>query len=155
MDKREPMAERPGAAGEAAGEVWEQAGEPEQAAEKVDEAAAAVPAEDTHGAEDEAAAREAEWRRRLEAYAAKAAFSEARAAAAALGVPENRLDYAARLANAADIDPEQPGAREAIAAAVQRVLTDVPELRGGAGTGQNRGARRFRRDAFERGFMGD
>jgi hypothetical protein len=116
---------------------------------------AAVPAEAASDAGQEAGAREAEWQRRLEAYAAKAVFSEARAAAAALGVPENRLDYAARLADTAGVDSEAPDARTANAAAVQKVLKDVPELLGGAGTGRTLGARRPRRGAFERGFMGD
>ena len=117
--------------------------------------AEAVPAEESGGEGGEAAGLEAEWKRRALDYAARAVFSEARAAAGALGVPENRLDYAARLADAAGIDLENPDARERIARAVQAVLRDVPELRGCAGTGRAAVARRPRREAFERGFMGD
>jgi len=98
---------------------------------------------------------EAEWRRRAEGYALQVVFSEARAAAATLGVPECRLDHVARLSDLSGIGPEDDGARERIARAVRAVLKELPELRGGVGTGQATTPRRPRRDAFERGFLGD
>jgi hypothetical protein len=98
---------------------------------------------------------EAEWRRRAEGYALRAVFSEARAAAAAMGVPENRLDHVARLSDLSGIGPEEEGARERIAQAVRAVLRELPELHGGVGTGQATTARKPRRDAFERGFLGE
>ena len=98
---------------------------------------------------------EAAWRRRAEACAARAVLSEARAAAAMMGVPENRLDHAARLSDLSGIDPEDEGARERIARAVRVALAELPELIGGVGTGRATSPRRARHDAFERGFLGE
>lgn len=98
---------------------------------------------------------EAEWKRRAEGYAMRAVFSEARAAAAAMGVPENRLDHVARLSDLSGIDPEDGKAQGRIEEAVRAVLREHPELRGGVGTGQATVPRKARRDAFERGFLGE
>ncbi len=126
---------------------------------EAEDAPEGAPDADGAGAPEEmpekAAGREVELARRAEACAARAVLAEARAAAAALGVKEARLDYAAKLAELGDIDPEEEDARSKIASAVREVLRTVPELMGGAGTGQTARARRPRRDAFERGFLGN
>lgn len=79
--------------------------------------------------------------------------AKAQAVCARLGVSEARAAYVLRLANLDGID-DPLTADNAIREAVQAVLSDVPELRGG-GTGVS-GAFRVRRapakDAFERGF---
>ena len=79
--------------------------------------------------------------------------AKAQAVCARLGVSEARAAYVLRLANLDGID-DPLTADNAIREAVQAVLNDVPELRGG-GTGVS-GAFRVRRapakDAFERGF---
>ena len=115
---------------------------------------AAAGAAESEGAAGGAESPEAVWRRRAEGYAVRAVFSEARASAAAMGVPENRLDNAAKLCDLSGIDPEDEGARARIAEAVRAVLRELPELRGGVGTGEAASPRRARRDAFERGFLG-
>ena len=46
-------------------------------------------------------------------------------------------------------------ARERIAAAVREILKELPEVRGGVGTGQVMAMRKPRRDPFERGFLGE
>ena len=115
---------------------------------------AAVEVVQTEGAEGGAEAPEVVWRRRAEGYAVRAMFSEARATAAAMGVPENRLDHAAKLCDLSGIDPEDEGAQARIAEAMRAVLRELPELRGGVGTGEAASPRRARRDAFERGFLG-
>ncbi len=153
-------------AGEAAGEAGESVGKPEGADSLEEESAGE--AEESAGKpggadspEEESAGEagmestEAQWKRRAEVYAARAVFSEARAAAAQLGVPENRLDRVAKLADTSGIDPEQPDAQGRIARAVRAVIRDLPELSGGAGTGTIARARRPRLDAFERGFLGN
>ena len=106
-------------------------------------------------ASEEAGGSEAEWKRRAEGYALRAVFSEARAAAAVMGVPENRLDHVAKLSDLSGIGLEEEGARERIAAAVRAVLKELPEVRRGVGTGQMTNKRKFRRDPFERGFLGE
>jgi hypothetical protein len=98
---------------------------------------------------------EAEWKRQAEGYALRAVFSEARAAAAAMGVPENRLDHVAKLSDLSGVDPEDGEARVRVAKAVRAVLKELPELCGGVGTGQVTAPRRSHRDAFERGFLGE
>jgi hypothetical protein len=119
-----------------------------------EEGGAAGETADSADAAGGAEAPEAVWRRRAEGYAVRAVFSEARAAAAVMGVPENRLDHAAKLCELSGIDPEDEGARARIAEAVRAVLRELPELRGGVGTGAAASPRKARRDAFERGFLG-
>ncbi len=97
---------------------------------------------------------EAAWKRRAEGYALRAVFSEARAAASAMGVPEDRLDQVARISDLSGIDPEDGKACGRIRDAVRAVLREHPALRGGVGTGQASAPRRPQRDAFERGFLG-
>ena len=79
--------------------------------------------------------------------------AKAQAVCARLGVSEARAAYVLRLANLDGVEDPLTG-DDAIRDAVQAVLNDVPELRGG-GTGVS-GAFRVRRapakDAFERGF---
>ena len=106
-------------------------------------------------AAEEAGGSEVKWKRRADGYALQAVFSEARAAAAVMGVPENRLDHVARLADLSGIGPEEEGARERVAAAVRAVLKELPEVRGGVGTGQATAKRKPRRDPFERGVLGE
>ena len=124
------------------------------AEEPTQDDAAAGGRESAEAAED-GGGLEAEWKRRADGYALRAVFSEARAAAAVMGVPENRLDHVARLADLSGIGPEEEGAGERIAAAVRAVLKELPEVRGGVGTGQATNKRKFRRDPFERGFLGE
>ncbi len=98
--------------------------------------------------------REAELSKRVERYAARAVLSEARAAAALMGVPADRLDDVAKLCELSGIDPEEDSARAKIAGAVRGALGRMTGLTGGAGTGSAVATQRPRRDAFERGFLG-
>lgn len=79
--------------------------------------------------------------------------AKARLACARLGVSETRTEYVLRLAALDGVDDPLTG-DDAIREAVQAVLSDLPELRGG-GTGVS-GAFRVphapAKDAFERGF---
>ncbi len=78
----------------------------------------------------------------------------AQAEAAKLSIPENRVPYVLRMADLNGIDPTAEDAAGMVREVLEKVVADVPELRGG-GTGSP-GA--FRRkvetpmDAFERGF---
>ncbi len=92
--------------------------------------------------------------RRAEDCARRAVEGEARAAAALLGVPENRLGRVAKHADLSGIDPADGEARAKIVRAVRAVLAEFPEL-GGAGTGSATPVARIRRDAFARGFLGE
>lgn len=80
-------------------------------------------------------------------------IAKAQAVCARLGVSEARTAYVLRLSALDGVEDPLTG-DDAIRQAVQTVLSDVPELRGG-GTGVS-GAFRIRRapakDAFERGF---
>ena len=98
--------------------------------------------------------REAVLLERAERYAARAVLSEARATAALMGVPENRLDDIAKLCELSGIDPEEAGTRARIVEMVRDALNRVPGLRCGSGTGSTVSPRKPRRDAFERGFLG-
>ena len=111
--------------------------------------------EDIRTETEDAQARMAGLARRLEACAALLVLAEARCAAALMGVKDARLDCVARLADLQGIDPEDGEMRAKVALAVKAVLGDVPELLSGAGTGGAMAARRPRRDAFARGFIGE
>lgn len=87
----------------------------------------------------------------------RALQAELRGAAAIAGVPKERIPYVLRLADTSGIDLTADDADAKIAAAIDRVLSDLPELRGGAvGTGS---AGNFARkpnqqlDPFLQGFM--
>lgn len=73
---------------------------------------------------------------------ARAVRAEAKAQAASLGVKPDRLDYVLKLADLTEIEPDEDGEidTKAVKAAVERVLKDLPELKGdGAGAGANGG----------------
>lgn len=91
---------------------------------------------------------------RAESYARRAVEGEARAAAALLGVPEERIGVVLKLADLSGIDPADGEARAKVGRAVRVALAEVPEL-GGAGTGSVTQVPRKRRDAFARGFLGE
>ena len=59
--------------------------------------------------------------------------AELRAAAALAGVPAARIPYAVRMAQVAGADAPDADMAKLCGDAIGRVLTDVPELRGGAG----------------------
>lgn len=61
--------------------------------------------------------------------------AELRSAAALAGVPKARIPYAVRMAETKGIDLNAEDAAEKIAAAMEKVLSDVPELRSSAGVG--------------------
>jgi len=81
--------------------------------------------------------------------------SRAEGEAARLNIPEARVKHVLRMAELDGIDPMAADAAEKVKQALENVLADVPELRGG-GTGT---AGAFRKksdapaDAFERGFL--
>ena len=56
-------------------------------------------------------------------------------AAMRAGASPERAGYVAKLANLTGIDPATPEGAASLKAAVEKVLADVPELRGGGGTG--------------------
>lgn len=80
--------------------------------------------------------------------------TRAEAEAAKLAIPESRVKHVLRLADLTNIDPAAADAPGKVREALEKVLSDVPELRGG-GTGSP-GAFRQKaetpQDAFERGF---
>jgi hypothetical protein len=61
--------------------------------------------------------------------------TSAEAAAARLGIPEGRVKHMLRMADLKGIDPMAVDAGPKVQAALEKVLEDVPELRGGTGTG--------------------
>lgn len=66
----------------------------------------------------------------------RALQAELRGAAAIAGVAKERIPYVLRLADTSGIDLSAADAETKIAAAIDKVLGDLPELRGGAvGTG--------------------
>ena len=64
---------------------------------------------------------------------ARLAEAQLRSAAALAGVPKGRIAYAMRMADVSGIDPLADDAADKYAAAIDKVLSDVPELRGSAG----------------------
>lgn len=84
--------------------------------------------------------------------------AKAEAKAAALGVKPERLKYALRMAELAGIDPMADDADGKIGEKLQAIVTDMPELIGGGGTGSSGAFRRQgtkpEEDAFTRGLKG-
>ncbi len=74
--------------------------------------------------------------------------------AARLNIPAERVPYVLRLAELDGIDPKGQDAAQQVRAAIDKVLGDVPELRGGGtgATGAFKTQRAAPKDAFERGF---
>lgn len=74
--------------------------------------------------------------------------------AARLSIPAERVPYVLRLAELDGIDPKGKDAARQVREAIDRVLGDVPELRGGGtgATGAFKSQRAMIKDAFERGF---
>lgn len=72
---------------------------------------------------------------KLEAANGKLVKAAARAAALELGIPAVRADYAVRMADLTGVRVDDSGDPDAEAAkkAVEKVLTDIPELKGAAG----------------------
>ena len=50
-------------------------------------------------------------------------------------MPKERIPYVMRMADVTGLDPTAADAAERYQQAIDKVLDDVPELRGGAGTG--------------------
>ncbi len=71
--------------------------------------------------------------KRLEAAQQRILTAELRSAAALAGVAKERIPYVLKLADTASIDLDANDAGEKIEAAIDKVLADLPELRGGAG----------------------
>lgn len=71
--------------------------------------------------------------KQLEAAQQRIMTAELRSAAALAGVPKERIPYVLRLADTTGIDLNANDAGEKIEAAIGKVLTDLPELRGSAG----------------------
>ena len=72
---------------------------------------------------------------RLAHMQAKLGEYQLRTAAALSGVPKERIPYVMRMADVTGLDPTAADAAERYQQAIDKVLADVPELRGGAGTG--------------------
>lgn len=70
--------------------------------------------------------------REIAALQQRLAESELRSAAALAGVPREKVPYVARMADVSGINPADKDAADRYAKAVERVLSDVPELRGGS-----------------------
>ena len=66
---------------------------------------------------------------------ARAMQAELRTAAALAGVPKERIPYVLRMCDTEGIDLDAADAQDKLDAAVAKVLEAVPELCGGAGTG--------------------
>ena len=84
---------------------------------------------------DEHPAAEPEPDAKLQAATAKLVTASARAAALELGVPADRAAYAVRMADLAGVkidDNGDPDA-DAVKKAVEKVLADIPELKGATG----------------------
>jgi len=71
--------------------------------------------------------------KQLEAAQQRIMTAELRSAAALAGVPKERIPYVLKLADTTGIDLNANDAGEKIEAAIGKVLTDLPELRGSAG----------------------
>jgi len=106
---------------------------------------------------DPPAPAEPDYKAQAAEYAARAVQAEARAALAALGVPAAKLSTALKLADLSGINPADKGAPDAIAKAAEAVLAELPELRGGAGTGAAVATQRktAENDPFLKGFLGE
>lgn len=99
------------------------------AAQQPDETASKTAAEPTATQQPDAAAQ-------LAAANQRALQAELRGAAAIAGVPRDRIPYVLRLADTSGIDLTAADADAKVTAAIEAVLADLPELRGGAvGTG--------------------
>lgn len=74
--------------------------------------------------------------------------------AARLNIPAERVPYVLRLAELDGINPKGKDAVQQVRTAIDKVLGDVPELRGGGtgATGAFKSQRAMVKDAFERGF---
>ena len=92
---------------------------------------------DTERAQEDAPEEEQETplTERLAAMQAKLGEYQLRTAAALAGVPKERIPYVMRMADVTGLDPTAADAAEHYQQAIDKVLADVPELRGGAGTG--------------------
>ncbi|MDY5514684.1 MAG: hypothetical protein SPG32_08095 [Candidatus Ventricola sp.] len=92
---------------------------------------------DTERAQEDALEKEqtAPLKERLANMQAKLGEYQLRTAAALAGVPKGRIPYVMRMADVTGLDPTAADAAEHYQQAVDKVLADVPELRGGAGTG--------------------
>lgn len=81
--------------------------------------------------------------------------AKAEAKAAALGVKPERLKHAVRMAELGGIDPMADDADGKIGEKLQAIVTEMPELLGGTGTGASGAFRRQENkpvDPFEKGF---
>lgn len=86
---------------------------------------------------------------------AKLLTSKAESQAAQMGVKPDRIKHAVRLAELNGIDPTADEADAKIKEKLQAVLTDMPEMLGGTGTGSPGAFRKpdnAPKDAFSRGF---
>ncbi len=92
---------------------------------------------DTERAQEDEPEKEqtAPLKERLANMQAKLGEYQLRTAAALSGVPKERIPYVMRMADVTGLDPCAADAAEHYQKAVDKVLYDVPELRGGAGTG--------------------
>lgn len=92
---------------------------------------------DTERAQEDAPEKEqvAPLKERLANMQAKLGEYQLRTAAALAGVPKERIPYVMRMADVTGLDPTAADAAEHYQKAIDKVLADVPELRGGAGTG--------------------
>ena len=95
------------------------------------------PESDTERAQEDEPEKEqtAPLKERLANMQAKLGEYQLRTAAALAGVPKERIPYVMRMADATGLDPTAADAEERYQQAIDKVLADVPELRGGAGTG--------------------
>lgn len=84
---------------------------------------------------DEHPAAESEPDAKLQAATAKLVTASARAAALELGIPADRAAYAVRMADLTGVKIDDNGDPDgdAVKKAVEKVLTDIPELKGTAG----------------------
>ena len=136
-----------GASGEAAVDSPEQQTGQAEAVQDTQEAetqaaaqaapAAQKPESDTERAQEDAPEKEqtAPLKERLANMQAKLGEYQLRTAAALAGVPKERIPYVMRMADVTGLDPTAADAAEHYQQAIDKVLADVPELRGGAGTG--------------------
>lgn len=116
---------------ESQGAKGDHASSPEQPAE------AQKTESDTERAQEDAPEKEQETplAERLAAMQAKLGEYQLRTAAALSGVLKERIPYVMRMADVTGLDPTAADAAEHYQQAIDKVLADVPELRGGAGTG--------------------
>ena len=110
--------------------------QPEQEAAAQNEAAAEEqPAEQTQDkpVQEKQTEEKPEAEERLEKARQRIMTAEMRSAAALAGVPKERIGYVLKLADTTGIDLDADDADEKIAAAIGKVLDDLPELRGKPG----------------------